>query len=169
MLETLYILVERILYLLELYLLDIFHIVLYALYRFCGTIDMNIVKQYNDIKNKHSIYRRRFMYKSKRIIALLLSLMLIVLTFAACANKDEMRYTKAELEGMDAHELYELFLKNGLEVGTDIKEILSDKQLEEYIKEDFDLLIEGVCSRSDIAYKNLASEVEKVYKKLIKE
>lgn len=109
------------------------------------------------------------MYISRRIIALLLSLMLIVLTFAACANKDEMRYTKAELEGMDAHELYELFLKNGLEVGTDIKEILSDKQLEEYIKEDFDLLIEGVCSRSDIAYKNLASEVEKVYKKLIKE
>ena len=38
------------------------------------------------------------MYKSKRIIAFLLSLMLIVLTFAACANKDEERYTKAELE-----------------------------------------------------------------------
>ena len=54
-------------------------------------------------------------------------------------------------------------------MGTDIKEILSDKRLEEYIKEDFDLLIEGACSRSDIAYKNLASEVENVYKKLIKE
>ena len=109
------------------------------------------------------------MYKYRRIISLLLSLMLIVLTSVACANKDEERYTKAELEGMDAHELYELFLKNGLEVGTDIKEILSDKQLEEYIKEDFDLLIEGACSRSDKAYKNLADEVEKVYKKLIKE
>ena len=108
------------------------------------------------------------MYKSKRIIAFLLSLMLIVLTFAACANKDEHAYTKAELEKIDAHELYELLKKNGLEVGADIKEILSDKRLEEYIKEDFDLLIEGACSRSDIAYKNLASEVEKVYKKLIK-
>lgn len=109
------------------------------------------------------------MYKSRRIIAFLLSLMLIVLTAAACANKDEDRYTKAELEAMDAHELYELLLKNDLEVGADIKEILSDKELEEYIKEDFDLLIEGACSRSDIAYKNLANEVEKVYKKLIKE
>lgn len=109
------------------------------------------------------------MYKSKRIIALLLSLMLIVLTSAACTNKDEHAYTKAELEGMDAHELYELLKKNGLEAGADIKEILSDKELEEYIKEDFDLLIEGACSRSDMAYKNLASEVEKVYKKLIKE
>lgn len=109
------------------------------------------------------------MYKSKRIIALLLSFMLIVLTFAACANKDEDRYTKAELEAMDAHDLYELLKKNGLEAGADIKEILSDKDLEEYIKEDFDLLIDGACSRSDSAYKNLADEVEKVYKKLIKE
>ncbi len=108
------------------------------------------------------------MYKSKRIIAFLLSFMLMVLTFAACANKDEHAYTKADLEGMDAHELYELLKKNGLEVGADIKEILSDKKLEEYIKEDFDLLIEGACSRSDMAYKNLATEVEKVYKKLIK-
>lgn len=109
------------------------------------------------------------MYKSKRIIALLLSLMLIVLTSSACANKDEHAYTKADLERMDAHDLYELLKKNGLEMGADIKEILSDKELEEYIKEDFDLLIEGSCSRSDMAYKNLASEVEKVYKKLIKE
>lgn len=109
------------------------------------------------------------MYRSRRIIALLLSLMLMVLAFSACANKDEERYTKADLEGMDAHELYELLKKNGLEVGADIKEILSDKELEEYIKEDFDLLIEGACSRSDMAYKNLADKVEKVYKKLIKE
>ena len=109
------------------------------------------------------------MYISRRIIAFLLSLMLIVLISAACANNDEKRYTKAELEAMDAHELYELLKKNGLEAGADIKEILSDKQLEEYIKEDFDLLIEGSCSRSDMAYKNLADEVEKVYKKLIKE
>ena len=109
------------------------------------------------------------MYKSRRIIAFLLSLMLIVLISAACANKDEDHYTKAELEGMDAHDLYELLKENGLEAGADIKEILSDKELEEYIKEDFDLLIEGSCSRSDMAYKNLASEVEKVYKKLIKE
>lgn len=109
------------------------------------------------------------MYKSKQIIAFLLSLMLIVLIAAACANKDEERYTKAELEAMDAHDLYELLTKNSLEVGADIKEILSDKQLEGYIKEDFDLLIEGACSRSDKAYKNLADEVEKVYKKLIKE
>jgi hypothetical protein len=109
------------------------------------------------------------MYKSKQIIAFFLSLMLIILTAAACANKDEERYTKAELEAMDAHDLYELLTKNGLEAGADIKEILSDKKLEEYIKEDFDLLIEGACSRSDKAYKNLADEVEKVYKKLIKE
>ena len=109
------------------------------------------------------------MYKSKRIIALLLSLMLIVLTSSACANKDEHAYTKADLERMDAHDLYELLKKNGLEVGADIKEILSDKRLEEYIKEDFDLLIEGACSRNDSAYKNLATEVEKVYKKLIME
>jgi len=109
------------------------------------------------------------MNKTRRIIAFLLSLMLIVLISAAGANKDENRYTKAELEAMDAHDLYELLKKNGLEVGADIKEILSDKQLEEYIKEDFDLLIEGACSRSDMAYKNLADEVEKVYKKLIKE
>lgn len=109
------------------------------------------------------------MYKYRRIISLLLSLMLIVLTSVACANKDEERYTKAELEAMDAHDLYELLKKNGLEAGADIKEILSDKKLEEYIKEDFDLLIEGACSRSDKAYKNLADEVEKVYKKLIKE
>ena len=108
------------------------------------------------------------MYISRRIIAFLLSLMLIVLISAACANNDEKRYTKAELEAMDAHDLYELLKKNGLEVGADIKEILSDKELEEYIKEDFDLLIEGSCSRSDMAYKNLADEVEKVYKKLIK-
>lgn len=109
------------------------------------------------------------MYKSKRIIALLLSFMIIVLTSAACANKDEEHYTKAELEKMDVHDLYELLKKNGLEVGADITKILSDKQLEEYIKEDFDLLIEGACSRSDKVHKNLAEEVEKVYKKLIKE
>lgn len=109
------------------------------------------------------------MYISRRIIAFLLSLMLIVLISAACANNDEKRYTKAELEAMDAHELYELLKKNGLEAGADIKEILSDKELEEYIKEDFDLLIEGACSRSDMAYKNLTDKVEKVYKKLIKE
>ena len=109
------------------------------------------------------------MYISRRIIAFLLSFMLIVLTFTACINKDEHAYTKAELEAMDAHDLYELLKKNGLEAGADIKEILSDKDLEEYIKEDFDLLIEGACSRSDKAYKNLADEVEKVYKKLIKE
>lgn len=109
------------------------------------------------------------MYISRRIIAFLLSLMLIVLISAACENKDEDRYTKAELEAMDAHDLYELLKKNGLEAGADIKKILSDKELEEYIKEDFDLLIEGSCSRSDSAYKNLASEVEKIYKKLIKE
>ena len=68
------------------------------------------------------------MYKSRRIIAFLLSLMLIVLTSAACVNKDEHAYTKADLEAMDAHELYELLTKNGLEAGADIKEILSDKK-----------------------------------------
>lgn len=109
------------------------------------------------------------MYRSRRIIAFLLSLILMILTSAACTNKDEHAYTKAELKAMDAHELYELLSKNGLEPGADIKEILSDKELEEYIKEDFDLLIEGACSISDMAYKNLATEVEKVYKKLIKE
>ena len=109
------------------------------------------------------------MYISRRNIAFLLSLILIVLIYSACSNNDEDRYTNAELEAMDAHELYELLKKNGLEVGADIKEILSDKELEEYIKEDFDLLIEGSCSRSDMAYKNLADKVEKVYKKLIKE
>lgn len=109
------------------------------------------------------------MYKSRQIIAFLISLMLIILTTDACANKDEHHYTKADLEAMDAHELYELLSKNGLELGADIKAILSDKELEEYIKEDFDLLMDGACSRSDMAYKNLASEVEKVYKKLINE
>ena len=102
--------------------------------------------------------------------ALLYILLMTFVTaaFSACGSKKNDTYTKGELEKMTASDLYETFVRNGLQVDEDLKKVLTDKELAEYIKTDFNLLIEGATSRSDMAYWELAENIKKIYSSILK-
>ena len=85
---------------------------------------------------------------------------------SACSNKDK-KYNKEELETMEAEDLYKVFKENGLEVDSHLKETLTEKELADYVKEDFDLLIQGATSRSDQGYAKLAKDIEEIYEKIV--
>ena len=69
---------------------------------------------------------------------------------------------------MTASDLYETFVRNGLQVDEELKKVLTDKELAEYIKTDFNLLIEGATSRSDMGYWELAENIKKIYSSILK-
>lgn len=50
---------------------------------------------------------------------------------------------------------------------TVLKEVLTEKELAEYVKEDFVLLIQGSTWRSDQGYAKLAEDIKEIYKKII--
>lgn len=68
---------------------------------------------------------------------------------------------------MEAHDLYVLFLQNGLQVNSSLSQILSDEEIEEYLKHEFVLLIDGTTARSYPPYKEFAEDVQKIYKQLV--
>lgn len=107
--------------------------------------------------------------KSVRI-ALLYTLLMtfVIVAFSACDSTKKDTYTKDELERMSDSDLYETFVRNGLQVDKGLKEVLTDKELAEYIKSDFHLLIDGVTSRDDMGYFKLADDIKKIYSSILK-
>ena len=89
-----------------------------------------------------------------------------IVVCSGCSNHDK-KYKKEELETMKAEDLYKVFKENGLEVDSDLKEVLTEKELADYVKEDFDLLIQGSTSRSDQGYVKLAKDIKEIYEKII--
>lgn len=107
--------------------------------------------------------------KTFRVTLLYILLMAIaIVTFSACSSKQNDTYTKDELGKMTASDLYETFVRNGLQVDEELKKVLTDKELAEYIKTDFNLLIEGATSRSDMGYWKLAENIKKIYSSILK-
>lgn len=92
----------------------------------------------------------------------------IIITFSACNSKKNDTYTKDELKKMSVSDLYEIFISNGLQVDEDLKKVLTDKELAEYIKNDFDLLIEGTTSRGHMGYGKLADDIKEIYSSILK-
>lgn len=89
-----------------------------------------------------------------------------IVVCSGCRNHDKS-YKKEDLETMKAEDLYKVFKENGLEVDSDLKEVLTEKELADYIKEDFELLIQGSTSRSDQGYAKLAKDIKEIYEKII--
>lgn len=99
----------------------------------------------------------------KKILVFLALVIVMVALLSACNNSEDATFTKAELEKMSASDLLETLKQNGLQVDNDLKEVLTDKQLAEYIKSDFDLLVDGVTSRSHLGYQKLAEDIKRIY------
>ena len=89
-----------------------------------------------------------------------------IVACSGCSNHD-IRYNKEELETMKAEDLFKVFKENGLEVDSHLEEVLTEKELADYVKEDFDLLIQGSTSRSDQGYAKLAKDIKEIYEKII--
>ena len=107
--------------------------------------------------------------KNNKLILISFLLLSLCLSVVACKNVDKKKkYTFEELNAMPAMELYELFLANGLEIDEDLQKILTKDQLAEFFKADFELLLEGVSTRSHMGYMKIAKDTKIIYEKLIK-
>ena len=117
----------------------------------------------NDIQTKGG-----FMKVVRTALLYILLITFVTAAFSACGSKKNDTYTKGELEKMTASDLYETFVRNGLQVDEDLKKVLTDKELAVYIKNDFDLLIEGTTSRDHMGYGKLADDIKRIYSSILK-
>ena len=102
-------------------------------------------------------------YAKRIVYAVLIGIFCLgIVGYSGCSNHD-IRYNKEQLETMKAEDLFKVFKENGLKVDSHLKEVLTEKELAKYVKEDFDLLIQGSTSRSDEAYTKLAKEIKEIY------
>lgn len=72
-----------------------------------------------------------------------------------------------ELQAMSYDEVLELFVKNGLELHTEMTEGLSDAEIKVIFKTNFDLLCAGVPSYGSLMIYTLAADMERVFRRLI--
>ena len=106
--------------------------------------------------------------KYKIIICLVIIILSAVIICKFVGTRKTAKYTYEQLNALSAKELYEVFIDNGLKVDEELKKVLTDKELAEYIKTDFNLLIEGTTSRSDMGYWELAENIKKIYSSILK-
>lgn len=76
-------------------------------------------------------------------------------------------YSHNELLALPAEELYELFIHNGLVVDEELRRYMSDKQIADMLKKEFDMLITGFPQRSHSMYLRFAKEVQIVYEQMM--
>ena len=95
----------------------------------------------NDIQTKGG-----FMKVVRTALLYILLMAFVTAAFSACGSKKNDTYTKGE----------------------DLKKVLTDKELAEYIKNDFDLLIEGTTSRDHMGYGKLADDIKRIYSSILK-
>ena len=104
----------------------------------------------------------------KRIICVvLLGIFCIGIVLSNRCKDHDISYNKEQLETMKAEDLFKVFKENGLKVDSHLKEVLTEKELADYIKKDFDLLIQESTSRSDQGYAKLAKDIHEIYEKII--
>lgn len=72
-----------------------------------------------------------------------------------------------QLQAMSDDEVLELFVKNGLELHTEMTEGLSDAEIKSIFKTNFDLLCAGVPSYGSLMIYTLAEEMERIFHSLI--
>lgn len=108
------------------------------------------------------------MNNAKRIVcAVLIGIFCFGIVLSTGCRNHDIRYNKEQLETMKAEDLFKVFKENGLKVDSHLKEVLTEKELAEYVKKDFDLLVQGSTSRSDQGYAELAKEIKEIYEKMI--
>lgn len=108
-------------------------------------------------------------YAKRIVYAVLIGIFCLGIVGCSCCSNHDKKYKREELETMKAEDLYKVFKENGLEVDSHLKEALTEKELADYVKEDFDLLIQGATSRSDQGYAKLAKDINEIYGKIIDE
>ena len=69
---------------------------------------------------------------------------------------------------MSTTELYNTFIDNGLVVNDELKSNLSEEEIAEMLKEDFEMLSKGITARNHSMYYDFSNEVKRVYDKLVK-
>lgn len=105
----------------------------------------------------------------KRNSLILIIPIIFVLFLSVFALKDnQKKYTIEELKNLPQKELYEVFIDNGLNLDEELKTYLTDEQIGEMLKEEFDLLVSGNTSRSHSMYLRFAKEVKRVYELIAK-
>ncbi len=75
-------------------------------------------------------------------------------------------YTYKDLSTLPSDQLLALFIENGLEINEELKAALTEAELEELFKSEFDSLYRGVSTRSDLMYFDLAEKTEEIYQKI---
>lgn len=106
-------------------------------------------------------------YVKRIICVVLLGIFCLGIVLSNRCKDHDISYNKEQLETMKAEDLFKVFKENGLKVDSHLKEVLTEKELAKYVKEDFDLLIQGSTSRSDEGYAKLAKEIKEIYEKII--
>ncbi|MFI3231471.1 MAG: hypothetical protein R3Y29_08000 [bacterium] len=80
----------------------------------------------------------------------------------------EVKYPVETLNSLPVNELYDIFVENGLDV-SEVMEIFNNDKDEfiEYFGSEFELLSEGLTSRSDMRYFELAEQVKVIYDSIV--
>ena len=77
----------------------------------------------------------------------------------------EKKYTYQELVEMPAEELYQLFVKQGLEIPEGFDH-WSDEDAAEFLKSHFEMLHLGICALSYTGYKEITDQVKEIYDRI---
>lgn len=105
----------------------------------------------------------------KKIILIIIACFLILtLSIYLVRQKSNKTYAYEELNSMSTTELYNTFLDNGLVVNDELKSNLSEKEIAEMLKEDFETLSKGITARNHFMYYDFSNEVKRVYVRLVK-
>lgn len=105
--------------------------------------------------------------KIKVILTICLISTLLIIAYQLTTNKPTKIYTHDELKNLPEKELYEVFINNGLKVDKELQKYLTEEQIAEMLKKEFDSLIQGYPQRSHSMYLRFAKEVKRVYELLV--
>ena len=103
----------------------------------------------------------------KKIILIVIACFL-TLTLYLISQKSNKTYAYEELNSMSTTELYNTFRDNGLVVNDELKSNLSEKEIAETLKEDFEMLSKGITACNHFMYYDFSNEVKRVYVRLVK-
>ncbi|MBE5906205.1 MAG: hypothetical protein E7277_05325 [Lachnospiraceae bacterium] len=107
----------------------------------------------------------------KQIIAVIVFICFITV-MAGCGAKEyqaKKSYSYEELKKLPADELYQLLPENGLSIDNHILNEMSENELKKIIKNDFELMIQGATSLSSGQYRQVAKEVQRVCREMVKD
>ncbi len=80
---------------------------------------------------------------------------------------NEKKYTYEELKAMPSEELLALFVDHGMDVDQDLKLAISEDEMAEIFRNEFDLMIQGTTSLNHGGYYEMAQDAQEIYDAIV--